>query len=239
MHCNNTFPSYWAERIIFLLAEKIKRTRSFARASDDSMFMFLFSAIRQYDWILVSALLLLLCLGLISLFSLSGASAYPFFQRQLVWLAAGLILLAIASMFDFRIFRAQSGAVLFVYGISIALKNNPSEYVWGILPGRAMNSISDLQNFKEICLDVSNLYEKKIDLMLTKQERMETVLFGDEQTGTTGMFHKVNAMYEVFTKSVTIREMGRFIVKNFIVIGSVATAWYAISHIFNFHVAKD
>ncbi len=80
--------------------------------------------------------------------------------------------------------------------------------------------------------------EAKIDAMLASQERMEVVLFGDEQTGTVGMFEKVNAMYEVFTKSVTLKEMFRFIIKNFIVIGSVATAWYAITHIFNISV-KD
>ena len=51
------------------------------------------------------------------------------------------------------------------YGLHIALMNGPSEYLWGILPGRAMTSIPDLQGFKEVCLDVSNLFGKKLDLI--------------------------------------------------------------------------
>ena len=53
------------------------------------------------------------------------------------------------------------------YGFHIALKNGPSEYMWGVVPGRSYNSLPDLQNFKEICLDISNLYAKKMDLMRT------------------------------------------------------------------------
>jgi sugar phosphate isomerase/epimerase len=51
------------------------------------------------------------------------------------------------------------------YGVKIALKNGPAEYVWGFVPGRSMNSIPDLQKFKEVCLDTSYLYGKKLDLM--------------------------------------------------------------------------
>lgn len=51
------------------------------------------------------------------------------------------------------------------YGLKIALKNGPSEYLWGILPGRSMSNIPDLQNFKEVCIDVANLYGKRLDLM--------------------------------------------------------------------------
>ena len=71
-------------------------------------------------------------------------------------------------LFDFKYkdwIRKQVPLLRKKYGLSIALKNGPSEYLWGILPGRSMNSIPDLQNFKEICLDISNLFAKKIDLM--------------------------------------------------------------------------
>lgn len=71
-------------------------------------------------------------------------------------------------LFDFKYkdwIKKQVPAFRKKYQISIALKNGPSEYLWGILPGRAMSSIPDLQSFKEVCLDVSNLYGKKIDLM--------------------------------------------------------------------------
>lgn len=51
------------------------------------------------------------------------------------------------------------------YELNIALKNSPSEYTWGFLPGRSMSSVADLQNFQQVCLDVSNLYGKNQDLM--------------------------------------------------------------------------
>lgn len=66
------------------------------------------------------------------------------------------------------------------YGMQIALKNGPSEYLWVIIPGRSMNSIPDLQKFKEVCLDTSYLYGKKLDLMrayeLTKKYLVHTHL---------------------------------------------------------------
>lgn len=71
-------------------------------------------------------------------------------------------------LFDFKYkdwIKKQVPLLRKKYGVSIALKNGPSEYLWGILPGRSMNSIPDLQNFKEVCLDVSNLFAKSLDLM--------------------------------------------------------------------------
>lgn len=72
------------------------------------------------------------------------------------------------KLFDFKYkdwIQKQVPILRKKYQVSIALKNGPSEYLWGILPGRAMSSIPDLQNFKEVCLDVANLYGKKMDLM--------------------------------------------------------------------------
>lgn len=69
----------------------------------------------------MGSVLVLVAIGLISLFSLSGASAFPFFERQLVWSGVGLLLLVGASLVDFRIFRTQSAAVLILYGFSIVL----------------------------------------------------------------------------------------------------------------------
>lgn len=64
---------------------------------------------------------MLVALGLISLYSLSGVSAFPFFQRQLIWAGIGILLLVLSSMIDFRLFRIQSIAVFFSYLISVFL----------------------------------------------------------------------------------------------------------------------
>lgn len=81
---------------------------------------------------------------------------------------AKILVLEPPKIFDFKVkdwLKKQVPQLRKKYGLRIALKNGPSEYLWGILPGRSMNNMPDLQHFKEACLDVSNLYSKKIDLM--------------------------------------------------------------------------
>lgn len=80
-----------------------------------------FIHISRYDWLLMGAVLLLVAIGLISLFSLAGVSEVRFFERQLVWVGIGLVLLAASSFIDFRIFRTQSIAVILVYLFSVVL----------------------------------------------------------------------------------------------------------------------
>jgi rod shape determining protein RodA len=67
----------------------------------------------------MGACFLLIAVGLISLFSLSDVSVYPFFSRQLMWVGIGLFLLVGASFIDFRIFKTQSFVVLFIYIVVI------------------------------------------------------------------------------------------------------------------------
>ena len=73
----------------------------------------------------MGAVLLMMSLGLISLFSLEGAQAgawkSAFFHRQIVWALIGLFLLVIASFIDFRLFRTQSIAIFIFYLLTILL----------------------------------------------------------------------------------------------------------------------
>lgn len=77
--------------------------------------------IRRFDWLLMGAVLLLVAIGLTSLFSLSGIRSTHFFERQLIWVSTGLILLIASSMIDFRIFRTQTAAVVTMYVLALAL----------------------------------------------------------------------------------------------------------------------
>ena len=77
--------------------------------------------LQKFDWLLIGAIFLLVGLGLMSLFSLSAASGYFFFTRQLVWFAIGVCVLVAASVVDFRLFRTQTVVVLFSYIFSITL----------------------------------------------------------------------------------------------------------------------
>ncbi len=76
---------------------------------------------RRYDWFLLGAIVVLIAMGLVTLFSLRDASTFPFFERQLIWAAAGFAALVFLSFLDFRFFRAQSGAVLGLYLLSVLL----------------------------------------------------------------------------------------------------------------------
>ena len=81
---------------------------------------------------------------------------------------AEVVVLDPPRFFDFKYkewMKKQVPLLRKKYGFKIALMNGSSEYVWGIIPGRAMTSMVDLQNFKEVCLNISHLYEKKMDLM--------------------------------------------------------------------------
>ena len=76
---------------------------------------------RRFDWFLMGAIIVLMAMGLVTLFSLRGASAIPFFERQLIWSAVGFAALIFLSFLDFRFFRVQSGVVLGLYFISVVL----------------------------------------------------------------------------------------------------------------------
>ena len=82
---------------------------------------FILHHIRRYDWLLTGAVFLLMILGLITLFSLSGVSPFPFLLRQLIWAGIGVVFLILASMVDFRFFRTQSFAVLIFYILVVFL----------------------------------------------------------------------------------------------------------------------
>lgn len=85
---------------------------------------------------------------------------------------ANVVVLDPPRFFDFTYkdwMKKQVPGLRKKYGLKIALMNGASEYLWGIIPGRAMTSIPDLQSFREVCLDVSNLFGKKLDLMRAYQ----------------------------------------------------------------------
>ncbi len=77
--------------------------------------------ILRYDWLLMGAVLILMALGLTTLFSLSGVDPFPFFERQLIWSGVGILLLVIASSVDFRLFRTQGFMVLLLYFFTVML----------------------------------------------------------------------------------------------------------------------
>ena len=53
--------------------------------------------------------------------SISGVRPFPFFERQVLWMGAGFILLVAASFLDFRLFRTQRFVVLALYLVTTVL----------------------------------------------------------------------------------------------------------------------
>ncbi len=83
-------------------------------------------------------------------------------------LKAKTVILDSPKIFDFKYaewMKKEVPSLRKKYGVSIALKNSPHETLFVVIPGRAMSSMADLQNFKQVCLDTAYLYSKKIDLM--------------------------------------------------------------------------
>jgi len=72
--------------------------------------------LRKLDWILIVSVLLLIGFGLISIYSSSlGKGDFLNFQKQLIFSAAGLILLFLFSFFNYRLFRNDPFLILFLY----------------------------------------------------------------------------------------------------------------------------
>jgi len=85
-------------------------------------------SIRNIDWLILISCLLLVMFGLITLYSIGyasklqeseGQAGYYFFNRQLLWVALGLVLMLIAASIPFRYY--ESAAYLFYIGGIILL----------------------------------------------------------------------------------------------------------------------
>lgn len=81
----------------------------------------IFQHLQKYDWLLTASVFLLINIGILSLFSLSEVSQFPFFHRQLLWTVIGVLLMIMTSFIDFRIFRTQSVLVFLFYTAAMLL----------------------------------------------------------------------------------------------------------------------
>lgn len=82
---------------------------------------YIWNHFKQFDWLLVGAILLLNAIGLISLFSLSQRSALPFFYNQIIWSLIGFLALFLVSFTDYRFLRTQSYVLLAMYFLTLIL----------------------------------------------------------------------------------------------------------------------
>ncbi len=76
--------------------------------------------LKQLDWILIGAAVLLVTFGLLSIYSSSlGKDDFLNFEKQLIFFGIGIILMFLFSFFDWRIFRESSPLILALYVLSL------------------------------------------------------------------------------------------------------------------------
>ena len=83
--------------------------------------MKLLSRLQKFDWLLIFSTLLLIGIGLLSIYSSSlGRGDFLNFKKQVIFLAVGLLLMIFFSFFDWRTLRDNSFLILAIYFILLA-----------------------------------------------------------------------------------------------------------------------
>lgn len=72
---------------------------------------------RRLDWQLLAALAPLLGAGLVTMSTFTNTGQYPFFSRQLLWIALSLVVFFVCSLVDWRVLR-RSGVLVALFGLS-------------------------------------------------------------------------------------------------------------------------
>ena len=76
--------------------------------------------LKQLDWILIVSIVLLVGIGLLSIYSSSlGKDDLSNFKKQFIFFGIGLLLMFFLSFFDWRIFRENSYLILILYLLCI------------------------------------------------------------------------------------------------------------------------
>lgn len=78
--------------------------------------------LKRLDWILILTTLLLAAIGLLAIYSSSLARGdFLNFKKQIIFLAAGILLMLLISFFDWRIFRSDPYFILILYFLCLVL----------------------------------------------------------------------------------------------------------------------
>lgn len=76
--------------------------------------------LKQLDWILIISVLLLIGIGLLSIYSSSlNKSDFANFQKQLIFVFLGVFLMFLFSFLDYRIFKNDARLIFFFYVLSL------------------------------------------------------------------------------------------------------------------------
>lgn len=76
--------------------------------------------LKKFDWVLISAAVLLVAIGLLSIYSSSvGKEDFSSFKKQLFFFGAGISLMFFFCFFEWRTFRESSYLILILYSVCL------------------------------------------------------------------------------------------------------------------------
>lgn len=120
------------------------------------------SQFKKIDWVLCIIVLLLVSVGLLSIYSTSKETGSNIFKRQLIYVVFGLFLMFIFASFDYRIFRDHNIFLLGFYFLGILLLGLV------LVIGREIRGVSSWFRFGELGFEPVELMKLAIILVLAK-----------------------------------------------------------------------
>lgn len=125
--------------------------------------MFLnFNLVRKLDWVLIIVVLLLVSVGLLSIYGISQEEGLKIFKRQLIYVVLGFFLMFILVLFDYRIFRDNNFVLLGLYFFALIL------LVSVLLIGKEIRGVSSWLRLGQLGFEPVELMKLVIILVLAK-----------------------------------------------------------------------
>lgn len=120
------------------------------------------SQFKKMDWVLIVVVLLLISVGLLSIYSISKERNLNIFKRQLIYVVFGLFLMFIFASFDYRIFRDHNIFLVGLYFLGILL------LCLVLVIGKEIRGVSSWFRFGELGFEPIELVKLAIILVLAK-----------------------------------------------------------------------
>jgi len=79
-----------------------------------------YNHLRKLDWFLIIVVLLLVGVGLLTIYGIGSPESVTFFKKQLCFLGLAFFLMLALSFFDYRVFKNYSSVLIVLYLISLA-----------------------------------------------------------------------------------------------------------------------
>lgn len=124
--------------------------------------MALVNQLKKIDWTLNLIVLLLILVGLLTIYSISQSKNIELFKRQLFYVIFGFILMILVSSIDYRTFRDVSFLLLGLYFLSIFL------LVLVLLIGKEIRGVNAWIKIKNLGFQPVELVKLSVILVLAK-----------------------------------------------------------------------